>query len=88
MRVKFKHFRQYTTDGKISNLGGRTLAAVIDDRGCVVRYATAACHPSDNFNKRMGRIKSEGRLKSESQSTLCGAFGVAYTFDQLVDAWG
>ena len=29
-----------------------------------IAYAVSFCHPNDNYNKRLGRIKAFGRLKS------------------------
>lgn len=60
-KVNFLH-RRPMVDGRISNSGGFTVAFEEVDEG--IRYAVAYCHPNDNFNKKTGRIKAEGRLNS------------------------
>ena len=62
--VKFKHFRMFDENGKVSPCDGLTIAWVEDPEGCVI-FGSSKCHPSDNFVKKLGRIKSYGRLKSK-----------------------
>lgn len=65
--VMFKHARGKNPDGTISNMGGMTLAYTFLQEG-YVRFAVAVCHPNDNFEKRIGRVKSAGRLRSAKYS--------------------
>lgn len=55
---KFVHLR---TKG---NRGGVTIAYSVDEEAKVVYYALARCNPSDNFCRRIGRVKAAGRLLS------------------------
>lgn len=73
MRVKFLHVRRpnvlQTAMGSlevsgISPNGGKTIAYVVDEDHNVHGYAYARCHERDNYNKRQGRVKAEGRLRS------------------------
>lgn len=41
-----------------------TFAVKVDDSDLVQGYAVSKCGPQDQFCKRMGRVKSEGRLNS------------------------
>ena len=68
MRIKVAHIRNNTNDGGIHNLGGRTVAAVVDDTNHVVRFSIAMCSNSDNYNKQYGRKKAVGRLFSDNNS--------------------
>ena len=65
-KVFFKHFRP-VINGKIDNRGGMTVAYTPRDGGGV-KFAFACCHPGDNFNKRIGRVKSSGRLNSKIEA--------------------
>lgn len=67
--VMFKHVRGKNPDGTISNMGGMTLAYTFLSEG-YVKFAIAACHPNDNFEKRIGRVKSAGRLRSVKHSRI------------------
>lgn len=66
-KVYFRHIRDINEDGKINNMGGVTIAyqEVAPD---VFKIATARCHPKDNFCKKVGRVKSTGRLNSTNLS--------------------
>jgi hypothetical protein len=44
--------------------GGVTVAFEINQDGMVDAFALAKCGPSDNFCRRTGRIKAQGRLNS------------------------
>ena len=69
----FIHIREHTVahlDDKgnasleLSPNGGGTIAFYFDPEKNVVKYAASFCNPKDNFNKKLGRIKAAGRLKS------------------------
>jgi hypothetical protein len=62
--VRFMHIRKFTPQGGISNLGGATVAYTEVHSG--VCYAVAKCSALDNFSKVFGRMKSAGRLHSDS----------------------
>lgn len=66
--VKFIHIRNKVGD-KILNNGGTTIAYQGLDPD-TVRYAVAHCSPRDNFSKRLGRIKAQGRLDSDKLSVV------------------
>lgn len=51
--VRFMHHQHKTT-----------FAVEVDENDVVLAYAKATCGPEDQFCKRVGRVKSEGRLKS------------------------
>lgn len=60
--VKFIHYRQRAADGTVSPRGGLTIAFVED--GDRVLSAASKCHNNDNFNRKLGRIRASGRLRS------------------------
>jgi len=64
LRTKFKHIRNVNENGQILAQGGMTVAYIIDDNRNVLGFATARCRVPDAFSKHIGRVKSEGRLKS------------------------
>lgn len=64
LRTKFKHIRNIDSEQRILAQGGMTVAYIIDEDKNVHGFATAKCRVPDAFNKHIGRIKSEGRLKS------------------------
>lgn len=64
MKTKFVHIRAVNKDGVVLGNGGGTVAFEINDSGYVTRFASSICHPRDNFSRYLGRVKSEGRLKS------------------------
>ena len=59
---KFIHIRN-KIDNKIQGKGGYTIAYESVPGGGFL-YAMAKCHEKDNFNKHLGRVKAQGRLKS------------------------
>ena len=61
MKICFMHIRR---SGDEVNKGGATVAMEVNDKNLVTAYATSWCHPHDNFCRRTGRVKAEGRLKS------------------------
>jgi len=71
MKTKFLHIRNRDNEGKIISNGGRTVAYYVDEEGFVWAYAVAKCHPSDNFDKQVGRDKASGRLYSERHTQAC-----------------
>lgn len=44
--------------------GGTTIAYSHDPSSGVVAYAYSRCHNKDHYNKKLGRAKSAGRLRS------------------------
>ena len=87
--VKFIHLRRRNIeDGSISNSGGVTVA--FREVGANIEYAIARCSPYDNFSKKLGRIKAEGRLESDkyrkSVHTDFNDFIKTETISQLI-AW-
>ena len=63
--IKVFHVRPVRTDNnQIATKGGKTIAIEVDENDTVLAYAEAKCHIKDNFCKRTGRVKAEGRLKS------------------------
>jgi hypothetical protein len=77
---KFIHIRTNRNNVK----GGKTVA--YEEADGVVVYAVAKCHERDNFCRRTGRVKAEGRLKSaryvktlellDDQSAVAAILGV------------
>lgn len=61
-----KIFHYHVRNKENMTKGGVTFAFEVTDTDMVKAYAQAKCHIKDNFCKRTGRIKSEGRLKSMS----------------------
>lgn len=60
--VRFVHLRP---EIKTESKGGVTLAYISDvdqDGNPLTKIAAAFCNPIDNYSKRLGRIKSFGRL--------------------------
>lgn len=76
--IKFKHFRYLTDDeGQTFDTKGGTTVAFVDEtpekgdgQPHTFRYAVAHCHEKDNFNRRIGRLISSGRLKKGMDQTL------------------
>lgn len=68
MNIKFKHFRYYNNEHLLPH-GGQTVAYVDQtplfprDVPHTFRVAYAICSDKDNFNKKIGRLVSSGRLK-------------------------
>lgn len=64
--VSFIHLRTKNNfDNTTSCKGGVTIAfEYYTNTKVVVKAAIARCHENDNYNKRLGRIKSRGRLNS------------------------
>ena len=71
---KFAHIRLNNPDGSIACRGGITVAYTEDprpDNGYL--YALAFCHEHDNYNKKIGRAKAGGRMKSPAHMQWCSA---------------
>ncbi|UFK09570.1 hypothetical protein [Xanthomonas phage DES1] len=68
MSVKYLHYRHTAVDGSIESHGGITFAYVEGEQG--ISFATAQCSLNDNFNKKLGRAKAQGRLLSEKHSRV------------------
>lgn len=70
--IKFLHFRCYDSVSLFvqerSSRGGCTVAYTVNDDDTSVHYAKSVCHVSDNYNKKLGRIKATGKLLSEKLS--------------------
>ena len=64
MKTKFLHLRR-KINNTIQSTGGMTIAYIIDDDYHVIGFAPARCHINDTYNKKQGRVKAEGRLKSD-----------------------
>jgi hypothetical protein len=66
-KVYFRHVRNIDGEGNVGNMGGATIAyqEIAPD---VFKIAVAKCHPKDNFCKKIGRVKSTGRLNSTNLS--------------------
>ena len=66
--VKFLHYRVYEEDNHgevtVASNGGTTVAYIEGEEG--ISHAFAYCHELDRYNKKLGRIKSAGRLLSEN----------------------
>lgn len=69
---KFIHIRRFQ-DGQIQGKGGVTIAYEDLTNGCYM-IAVAKCHEKDNFNKKLGRVKSKGRLLSRNQFHCISGF--------------
>lgn len=65
---RFLHYRSFNEDGSVNSRSGATIAYVSNVDGTVT-WAGAFCHPKDNYNKRMGRVKASGHLKSPKYAT-------------------
>lgn len=61
-RQKLRHLRIRDANGVVSNRGGATVAAIVDENGKVLRFAVAFCHSKDNFNRLVGKVKATNRL--------------------------
>lgn len=64
MKLAFRHVRVVKGDNKLCATGGFTIAAEFVGKDQIAAYAVAWCHNKDNYNKRVGRMKAGGRLKS------------------------
>lgn len=65
-----------------------TVAMEVNEQKEVVGWATAKCHPKDNFCKHTGRVKSAGRLNSLRHRQVCNGTPIKEfltAFTHLVD---
>jgi hypothetical protein len=51
--------------------GGMTIAYAVNQDNKVLGYAGAKCHSNDNYNKKIGRAKATGRMKSATYYQEC-----------------
>lgn len=66
MKIHYLHLRN-----KQIPTGGITVAMRVNDSDQVEAFAMAKCHERDNYNRRIGRAKSGGRLNSSKQRFDC-----------------
>lgn len=66
---KFMHFRRIDAEGNVAARSGATVAYIHNEDG-TTNFALAVCHPNDNYNKELGRIKASARLTSERLSDV------------------
>ena len=90
MPTKYIHLRQHIYNERGSDVlskGGATVAFEIIpvEGGIDVRYAFAKCNLSDTFNRKTGRVKSGGRLKSHQYSNLLKMRG-APTLKEIISS--
>lgn len=62
--IRFAHYRQIDEQGNVDSRTGATVAYTPPAEGNPAKWAASFCHPKDNYNKHMGRVKAAGRLKS------------------------
>jgi hypothetical protein len=97
--VRFLHYRSFEyqegPDGEdievVSPREGATVAYV--QEGNHFRYAIAYCGQRDNFNRRIGRSISRGRLLNDSQSFVTDDLADRASFsahmdDVFEESWG
>lgn len=80
--VKYLHYRSFPNRlfsgsdvpsdflGDMSSRAGATVAYYLDKHFNTYVYAIAFCHPRDRFDKKLGRIKSSGKLQSKNHRVL------------------
>lgn len=89
--VKFIHLRRVEVGNgglRVSCRGGLTVAFTPEPTGGF-RIATAQCHERDNFNRKIGRIKAQGRLLSKQSRVInADAETLAQQIDQMAQARG
>lgn len=71
--IKIAHIRLKKPDETINSNGGVTVAFEKIHESGIYKYAMAFCHPHDNFNKKLGRAKAIGRMKSKHFIQMDGA---------------
>jgi hypothetical protein len=63
--MRFIHLRKYAQKFRLCDeilpKGGTTIGYVIDGEN--VKYSISRCNDKDHFNKRIGRLICEGRMK-------------------------
>jgi hypothetical protein len=78
-RQKLRHIRAKDRDGNILSKGGATISAMVDENDIVVEFAVAYCHSRDNFNRRTGKVKANGRMQAHVN-------GVGEAWSDVVDS--
>lgn len=63
MNIKYFHFRPRNGLNQVLP-GGFTVAYRFNDAYGHYEYAMSRCSPEDNFCRKIGRVKAEGRLRS------------------------
>ena len=61
-KIKFVHLRATDDNDNILMKGGVTHAFIGEKLECAVHQASAECSMRDNFNRKLGRKISSGRL--------------------------
>lgn len=61
--MRFCHIRNYDLNGQVLAKGGTTVAYINMGNG-IYQFAVAKCHPNDVYNKKQGRAKAGGKLRS------------------------
>lgn len=61
--MRFCHIRNYDSVGNVLSKGGTTVAYINMGNG-VYQFAVAKCHHDDIYNKKQGRAKAGGKLRS------------------------
>ena len=82
--IRTTNWNNNKTSPNINNLGGATIAALLNDDHTVICYSIAICHPYDNFSKKIGRDSATGRLNSYQH---CKVPKVTTTWKQLIQQW-
>jgi len=71
---KFLHIRNFAQTmmgtGEPDGKGGKTVAFEVDDENGVIFFTVARCGPKYNFNRRLGRIVSQGMLECKRKSSM------------------
>ncbi len=70
-KIKFIHCRNVSKNGSVIPHGGLTVAYVLNESFKVVGWAAAKCSNLDVYNKTIGRMKAQGRLKSHEYYQEC-----------------
>lgn len=90
--IKFLHYRRYDVDNEfydvLSARGGVTFAYQLSEDGTQVAVAKARCNDTDNFDKRIGREISSGRLKVGKDVQVFdydGSDGLTFFVQNLID---
>ena len=61
-KIKFIHFRRRDKNYELLATGGLTMAAMIGEDNKVFRLSLAYCSNKDNYNKKIGRAITTGRI--------------------------
>jgi hypothetical protein len=86
-KVKFFHLRPRNDKGEVMP-GGVTVAYHKTDGFPGYVYALSICNPRDNFNRKFGRAKSQGRLNSPTYRHHAAVANTDELYNHLVDTLG